>query len=46
MEPLTTWWQDATADDVIVWVTDGASPWRTKQLRAAVEEFGRRCFAI
>jgi hypothetical protein len=26
------------ADDVIVWVRDGASPWRTKQLRAAVEE--------
>jgi hypothetical protein len=35
-------WQHAIADDVIVWVRDGAIPWRTKQLRAAVEEFARR----
>ena len=42
MEPPTAWWQRAIADDVIVWVRDGASPWRKKQLRAAVEEFARR----
>jgi DNA-binding transcriptional MerR regulator len=42
MEPPTAWWQHAVADDVIVWVRDGASPRRTKQLRAAVEEFARR----
>jgi DNA-binding transcriptional MerR regulator len=42
MEPPTAWWQHASIDDVIVWVRDGARPWRTKQLRAAVEEFARR----
>ena len=42
VEPATAWWQHAIADDVIVWVREGASPWRTKQLRAAVEEFARR----
>jgi DNA-binding transcriptional MerR regulator len=42
MEPPMAWWQHAIADDVIVWVRDGASPWRTKQIRAAVEEFARR----
>jgi DNA-binding transcriptional MerR regulator len=36
------WEQHAIADDVMVWVKAGASPWRTKQLRAAVEEFARR----
>jgi hypothetical protein len=41
MEPPTARWQHAIADDVIVWVRDGASPWRTKRLRAAVEEFAR-----
>jgi hypothetical protein len=35
VEPPTAWWQHAIADDVIVWVRDGASPWRTKQLRTA-----------
>jgi hypothetical protein len=42
MEPTTAWWQHAIADAVIVWVRDGASPRRTKQLRAAVEEFAHR----
>jgi DNA-binding transcriptional MerR regulator len=40
--PATAWWQHAIADDVVVWVRAGASPWRTKQLRLAVEEFARR----
>lgn len=38
----TAWWQHAVADDVIVWVRAGASPWRSKQVRRAVEEFARR----
>jgi DNA-binding transcriptional MerR regulator len=41
-EPATAWWQYVIADDVTVMVKSGASPWRTKQLRAAVEEFARR----
>ena len=40
--PPTAWWQHAIADDVIVWVKAGASPWRTKQVNAAVEEFASR----
>ena len=37
----TAWWQHAIADDVIVWVRADGSPWRTKRLRAAVDEFAR-----
>jgi DNA-binding transcriptional MerR regulator len=40
--PATAWWQHAIGDDVIVWVRAGASPWRMKQVRAAVDEFARR----
>jgi DNA-binding transcriptional MerR regulator len=40
--PATAWWQHAIAEDVIVLVRAGASPWRTKQVTAAVEEFARR----
>jgi hypothetical protein len=40
--PATAWWQHAIADDVVVWVKAGASPWRTRQVLAAVEEFARR----
>ncbi|HXB74042.1 MAG TPA: helix-turn-helix domain-containing protein [Candidatus Acidoferrales bacterium] len=42
MVPATAWWQHAVADDVVVWVRAGASPWRAKQVRAAVDEFARR----
>jgi DNA-binding transcriptional MerR regulator len=38
----TSWWQHAIADDVMVWVKAGAKPWRTKQVRAALDEFARR----
>jgi DNA-binding transcriptional MerR regulator len=38
----TSWWQHAIADDVTVWVKAGASPWRTRQVRAALDEFARR----
>jgi DNA-binding transcriptional MerR regulator len=37
----TTWWQHAIAEDVVVWVKAGESPWRTKQIRAAIGEFAR-----
>ncbi len=37
----TAWWQHAIGDDIIVWVKAGASPWRMRQVRAAVEEFAR-----
>lgn len=39
--PPTTWWQYAIAGDVVVWVRAGASPWRTKHVRRAVEDFAR-----
>lgn len=35
----TAWWQHAIADDIIVWVRAGASPWRIKQVHAALDEF-------
>jgi DNA-binding transcriptional MerR regulator len=38
----TAWWQHEVAEDVVVWVKAGASPWRTKELHAAIEEFARR----
>ena len=37
--PATAWWQHTIADDIIVWVRAGAAPWRTKQIRAALDEF-------
>ena len=40
--PAAAWWQHAIAPDVIVWVRAGASPWRTRQVRTAVDEFARR----
>jgi DNA-binding transcriptional MerR regulator len=36
------WWQHLIADDVMVFVRDGSSPWRTKQVRAAIEELTAR----
>ena len=38
----TAWWQHVVADDVVVWVRADAGPWRTRQLRAAIEEFTGR----
>ena len=40
--PATAWWQHVVADDVTVWVKDGLSPWRTRQVRAAIGEFAGR----
>ena len=40
--PPTAWWQHSIADDILVWVKADLSPWRMKQVRAAVEEFTRQ----
>jgi DNA-binding transcriptional MerR regulator len=40
--PATAWWQHAVADDVTVWVRDGLSPWRTRQVRSAIDELAGR----
>ena len=40
--PATPWWQYAIAEDVVVFVNAGASPWRMKQLQEAIDEFARR----
>src|SRR4051794_34257968 len=32
------WWQHAIADDVMIWVRGDVSPWRMKQLRAAIDD--------
>jgi len=36
------WWQHAIQDDVIVWVRGDLSPWRMKQIRAAVDDLAAR----
>lgn len=38
----TAWWQHVVADDVVVWVRADTSPWRTKQVRSAIDEFAGR----
>ena len=40
--PASPWWQHEVAEDVMVWTRADLSPWRTKQVRAAIEEFARR----
>ena len=36
------WWQHAIQEDVMVWVRGDVSPWRMKQIRAAVDDFASR----
>jgi DNA-binding transcriptional MerR regulator len=38
----TPWWRYGVSDDVVVSVRADVSPWRAKQIRAAVEELSRR----
>ncbi len=38
----SAWWSYRLEDDVLVWVRAGSSPWRTKQLRAAIQEMAAR----
>jgi DNA-binding transcriptional MerR regulator len=40
--PPTPWWQYAIADDVVVMVSAAASPWRMKEIQAAVNELAQR----
>jgi DNA-binding transcriptional MerR regulator len=36
--PPSAWWQHAIADDILVWTRADVSPWRLKQLRAAIAD--------
>jgi DNA-binding transcriptional MerR regulator len=38
----TPWWQHAIQEDVMVMVRGDVSPWRMKQIRAAVDDFAAR----
>jgi DNA-binding transcriptional MerR regulator len=38
----SAWWSYRLEEDVLVWVRAGTSPWRTKQLRAAIKEMAVR----
>jgi DNA-binding transcriptional MerR regulator len=40
--PPSPWWQYVIQDDVLVWVRGDVSPWRMKQIRAAVDEITSR----
>jgi DNA-binding transcriptional MerR regulator len=36
------WWQYPIHDDVMIWVRGDASPWRMKQIRAAIDDMTSR----
>lgn len=36
------WWQYAIQDDVMIWVRGDVSPWRMKQIRAAIDDMTSR----
>jgi DNA-binding transcriptional MerR regulator len=38
----TPWWQHVIQEDVVVMVRGDVSPWRMKQIRAAVDDFAAR----
>ena len=40
--PPVSWWQHVIQDDVMVWVRADASPWRMKQIRAAIDDMTAR----
>lgn len=40
--PSSPWWQHVAADDVIVLARADTSPWRTRQIRAAIAELAQR----
>ena len=40
--PSSPWWQHVIEEDVMVWVRSDVSPWRMKQIRAAVDDFASR----
>src|ERR1035438_3819490 len=37
----TAWWRHAIADDVVVMTRSDVSPWRTRQIREAIDELAR-----
>jgi DNA-binding transcriptional MerR regulator len=46
LPPPSAWWSYPLADAVVVWVRAGLSPWRTRQVRAALAEMAARLNAI
>jgi len=40
--PPSPWWQYTIHDDVMIWVRGDVSPWRMKQIRAAVDDMTSR----
>jgi DNA-binding transcriptional MerR regulator len=40
--PPSPWWQHIIQHDVVVWVRSDLSPWRMKQIRAAIDDFASR----
>lgn len=38
----SAWWSYPVANYVVVWVRAGLSPWRTRQVRAALEDMATR----
>jgi DNA-binding transcriptional MerR regulator len=40
--PPSPWWQYPIHDDVMIWVRGDVSPWRMKQIRAAVDDMTSR----
>ena len=40
--PPSAWWQHVIQEDVMVWVRGDVSPWRMKQIRAAVDDIASR----
>lgn len=40
--PPVAWWQHVIHDDVMVWVRGDVSPWRMRQIRAAIDELSGR----
>jgi DNA-binding transcriptional MerR regulator len=40
--PVSAWWQHAVGNDILIWTRADVSPWRQKQLRAAIAELEAR----
>jgi DNA-binding transcriptional MerR regulator len=36
------WWQHVVGDDIMVWVRGDVSPWRMREIRAAIDEMSGR----
>ncbi len=40
--PASAWWRHDIDDDVVVWTRGDVSPWRLKQVRAAIDDLAVR----